>query len=112
MNNKIIKEVDKIIDYIKKSDTYKDYIFLEDKLSKHDKANSLINEVKKYQKILVKKELNKEDISDLENKINSNLEELNKIPLYVEYINKQEELNDLYQQIKNNLDEYFYSILN
>ncbi len=112
MNSNIIREVDEIIDYIKKSDTYKDYKYLEDKLSKHDKCNKLINEVKEYQRILVKKQLHEEDITDIETKINNNLLELNRIPLYVEFISKQEELNDMYQQIKNELDEYFYSILN
>ena len=53
MNNKIIKEVDEIIDYIKKSDTYKDYIFLEDKLSKHDKANSLINSLLNFSRSII-----------------------------------------------------------
>ncbi|MBR6113279.1 MAG: YlbF family regulator [Bacilli bacterium] len=112
MNSNIIREVDEIIDYIKKSDTYKDYKYLEDKLSKHDKANKLISEVKEYQRILVKKQLHKEDITDLETKINNNLSLLNKIPLYVEFISKQEELNDMYQQIKMELDEYFFDIMN
>ena len=66
MNSNIIREVDEIIDYIKKSDTYKDYKYLEDKLSKHDKCNKLINEVKEYQRILVKKQLHEEDITDIE----------------------------------------------
>lgn len=112
MNNKILDSIDDIIDFIKESDTYKDYTFLKDKLSKNEKANFLIKEIKKNQQELVKKEINNEDIKELENKINNNLKELNKIPLYVEYINTQEKLNDLYQEIKSRLDDYFYEKLN
>lgn len=112
MNNKILNEVDKIIEFIKESDDYKDYIYLKEKLSKHDKANNLINEIKKLQKEIVKLEVNKQDTKELDNKIKEDLEELNKIPLYVDFIKKQEKLNDYYQTIKTRLDEYFYNKMN
>ena len=112
MNNKILNEVDKIIEFIKESDDYKDYIYLKDKLSKHEEANNLINEIKLLQKKIVKLEVNKQDTKDLDNKIKANLDELNKIPLYRDFIDKQEVLNDYYQTIKNRLDEYFYNKMN
>ncbi len=112
MNNKILNEVDKIIEFIKESDDYKDYIYLKDKLSKHEEANNLINEIKLLQKKIVKLEVNKQDTKDLDNKIKANLDELNKIPLYRDFIDKQEILNDYYQTIKNRLDEYFYNKMN
>lgn len=112
MNNQILNEVDKIIEFIKESDDYKDYIYLKDKLSNHEKANNLINEIKLLQKKIVKLEVNKQDTKELDNKIKKDLEELNKIPLYVDFITKQEELNDYYQTIKERLDKYFYNKLN
>ena len=112
MNNKILNEVDKIIEFIKESDDYKDYIYLKDKLSKHEKANNLINEIKMLQKKIVKLEVNKQDTKELDNKIKDNLNELNKIPLYRDFIDKQEVLNDYYQTVKNRLDEYFYNKMN
>ena len=112
MNNKILNEVDKIIEFIKESDDYKDYIYLKDKLSKHEKANNLINEIKMLQKKIVKLEVNKQDTKELDNKIKDNLNELNKIPLYRDFIDKQELLNDYYQTIKERLDEYFYTKMN
>ena len=112
MNNKILSEVDKIIEYIKDTDDYKDYIYLKEKLSKNEKANNLINEIKNLQKDIVKLELESKDITELDNKISNNLQELNKIPLYVEYTQKQEILNDVYQTIKNRLDDYFYTKFN
>lgn len=112
MNNKILSEVDKIIEYIKDTDDYKDYIYLKEKLSKNEKANNLINEIKNLQKDIVKLELESKDITELDNKISNNLQELNKMPLYVEYTQKQEILNDIYQTIKNRLDDYFYDKFN
>ena len=112
MNNKILNEVDKIIEFIKESADYKDYIYLKDKLSKHEKANNLINEIKTLQKQAVKQEINKMDTKELDNKIKEKLDELNKIPLYRDFIDKQEILNDMYQAIKNKLDDYFYEKLN
>ena len=112
MNNDILNQVDNIVSIIKDSDDYKEYLYLKEKLSKHDKANTLINDIKKLQKELVKKRVNKEDISSLEKDINDKLDSLNKIPLYVDYINKQEFLNMIYQNIKNRLDDYFYNKLN
>lgn len=112
MNDKILKEVDNIVDYIRDSDDYKDYIYLKEKLSKNKKANDLIQKIKVIQKKLVKLELNKNDTSILEQEMNLYLEELNKIPLYVEYIQKQEYLNQVYQTIKTRLDDYFYEKLN
>lgn len=112
MNNKILNEVDKIIEFIKESDDYKDYIYLKDKLSKHEKANNLINEIKKLQKQAIKQEVNKMDTKELDNKIKDNLDKLNKIPLYRDFIDKQELLNDYYQTIKERLDEYFYTKMN
>ncbi len=112
MNNKILNEVDKIIEFIKESDDYKDYIYLKDKLSKNERANNLINEIKKLQKQAVKQEVNKMDTKELDNKIKDNLDKLNKIPLYRDFIDKQELLNDYYQTIKERLDEYFYNKMN
>lgn len=112
MNNKILNEVDKIIEFIKESDDYKDYIYLKDKLSKNERANNLINEIKKLQKQAVKQEVNKMDTKELDNKIKDNLDKLNKIPLYRDFIDKQELLNDYYQTIKERLDEYFYTKMN
>lgn len=112
MNKEILNEVDKIIEYIKDTDDYKDYIYLKEKLSNNDKANNLIKEIKNLQKDIVKLELEKKDITELDNKIKSNLQELNKMPLYVEYMQKQEILNDMYQIIKSRLDEYFYDKFN
>ena len=112
MNNLILDKVDEIINYIKETSEYKDYLFLKDKVSKNNKINNLIEEVRTIEKELVKLEVNNKDITDLEKEYNSKLEELNKIPLYKDYVDTVEKLDNIYQDIKNRLDNYFYEKLN
>jgi len=112
VNNIILEKVDSIIEEIKTSDVYIDYQFLNDKLSKNQNVTDIVEHVKSLQKQIVKKELLKESTTELENEISLLLDKLNNIPLYVEFVEKQKELNDIYQSIKERLDEYFYGILN
>ena len=53
VNNNITSKIEEIIDFIKDSKEYQDYLFLFDKLSKNDRCNSLIKLVKTLQKELV-----------------------------------------------------------
>ena len=112
MNNKILDKVDEIVTLVKESNEYKDYLFLKEKLSKHEKANTLIKEIKTIQKELVKLETKGNDTSELLEEYNSKKEELTKIPLYTDYINTVDKLNDMYKLIKERLDNYFDSKLN
>jgi len=112
VNNLILDKVDNLIDFIKDSQEYKDYVFLSEKLSNNKKVNDYIKRIKFLQKEIVKKELNHDDISSLEEEINLLLDKLNKVPLYVEFTSKQEELNEIFQLVKNTLNQYFYDIFN
>ena len=112
MNNEILDKVDEIITYIKDTDEYKDYVLLKDKLESNSKVKSLIKEVKSLQQKLVKAEAYRKDSKELESNYNQKLSELDKIPLYTDYKNSVEKLNEMYQTIKNRLDDYFYNKLN
>lgn len=112
VNNLILEKVDSLVKFIKESQEYKEYIYLSEKLSNNKKVQDYIKQIKVLQKEIVKKEFNKENIMHLEEEIKTSLAELDKIPLYKEFIDKQEELNEIYQLVKQRLDEYFYNILN
>ena len=112
MNNEILDKVDEIITYIKDTKEYKDYILLKEKLESNDKVKSLIREVKSLQQNLVKAEAYRKDSKKLESNYNQKLSELDKIPLYTDYKNSVEKLNEMYQTIKNRLDDYFNDKLN
>ena len=112
VNKEILVKVDKVIDEIKNSKDYQQYQYLKEKLSKHEKANNFITEIKKIQKEIIKKEVSKQDTTNLEKELNQKLDSLNKIPLYIEFVNSQEKLNNIYQVLKKELDDYFYNISN
>lgn len=107
VNNNILEKVDDIVTTIKESKEYQDYMFLSNKLAKNDKCNNLIKEIKFMQKEIVKKESLGEDSSEMEVKFANLVTQLNAIPLYNEFISKQQELNYIYQTIKEELDNYF-----
>ena len=110
VNSLILEKVDEIIETIKESKEYQDYQFLFNKLSQNVEANNLIKEVKIIQKKIVKKESLGESVVDLEEQLSLLVEQLETIPLYVEFVEKQSELNDLYQGIKEKLNVYFDKI--
>ena len=112
MNNEILAKIDEIVDYIKETDDYKDYFFLKEKLENNDKAKLLIQEIKNLQQDLVKKQAMNLEIAELDKEIKEKVVELEKIPLYQEFIEKQDNLNNMYQVIKNRLDDYFIDKLN
>ena len=50
LNNLELEKLNDIINYIKSSKQYKDYIYLHNKLANNKEAISYINEIKKLQK--------------------------------------------------------------
>lgn len=112
LNNLELEKLNDIINYIKSSKQYKDYIYLHNKLANNKEAISYINEIKKLQKKIVQNQSQNNDITILEEEINILLTKLNTIPLYVDYINKQTELNEFYNYLKNTLDNYFTDLVN
>ena len=89
MNNDIIKKVDEIIQTIEESTIYQKYLDLKNQIDKNKELKTLINEVRVLQKDIVHK-VKEKDV--LENKLN----ELNSHPLYIEYINTLDEINNTF----------------
>lgn len=112
MNNNILIKVDKLISYVKDTEEYKDYIYLYNKLKNNSLVNKLIKEVKDIQKKIVKEESLGNDTKGLEERVSELLKDLNGIPLYTEFVDKQSELNIMFQTIKQTLDDYFFNKLN
>ena len=112
VNKEILDKVDEIVTNIKNGKKYQDYLFLKDKLNNNEKVTILISDIKKIQKEIVKKEVLKQDIKELEEELNKKISLLNQIPLYSEFIEVQEDLNNTYQLLKQELDNYFTNLLN
>lgn len=109
--NKIEEKIDQIISLITNSNSYKRYEVLKEEINNHDKINELVNKIKDLQKIAVKKEYNKEDINSIDKEIESLYKELNNIPLYIEYNNYLEKLDEEQLLIKDKINNYFDNIV-
>ena len=105
MNNKILKKVDEIILEIENSEEYKKYLSLKDKIESNKELIGLINKVKVLQKDYVHHLCTKEELDKV-------TDELNSYPLYREYSNTIDEINNTYSIIENSLNNYFKSQLN
>lgn len=106
MNKKVINEIDTLIEVIKSSDIYKEYIDLLEKVNASDEIKNLTNEIRILNKKLV---LNPS--IELEELLKNKEKELNEIPLYLEYKYKLEELNNMLTIIKNKVEVFMKDIL-
>ena len=109
--NKIIEKTDEIIDVIIKSDKYKKYIDLKNKMSQDKEIMTLIDEVKSLQKKIINETYKGNDVSLFEEKIIKNMELLNNYPIYVEFNYLQEDLNEMFQYMKNTIQDNINNIL-
>lgn len=110
MNNKeIINKVIEIREFIENSTLYKNYLKSRELVNSDIELMTLIDNIKKYQKEIIKSPHKKEE---LEIKIDESLEILNNNPTYLEYINLQEEVNNLLTIFENKINKYFDSVFN
>lgn len=96
----ILDKVDEIINVIKTSPNYQKYLLLQEKMNNNQELISLINKVKALQKGLVNGK-NKED--ELKEKMTS----LENNPLYREYNNTINDINNEFAIVENTLNNYF-----
>jgi len=105
LNNEILKKVDEIIFEIENSPIYHNYLYLKEKISNNQELMELINKVRIMQQDVIHKKKNEKDLELL-------MDELNREPLYVEYKNTVDEINDTFTIIENSLNNYFDKIIN
>lgn len=100
--------LDDLIGSIKESDIYLNYKHILHQVEINGDINKLVNDIKGIQKQLVKEEYvnQSSSIDDLEKKLKIKTEKLNNIPLYKEYIDASNELNDLIQSVNQKIQLY------
>ncbi len=106
MNKEVINEIDTLINTIKSSDIYKEYIELLEKVSLSNEIKELTNEIR-----LINKKLVLTPSIELEELLSKREKELNEIPLYLEYKYKLEELNNMLTVIKNKVEIFMKDII-
>lgn len=114
LHKEILEEIESLVQDIKSSSSYQTYLKITEKMKQNESLMTLIQEYKTTQQQLVKADYDKqkEKKQELEEKLNSLSHRLNQIPLYVEYLNIQEELNNTFGQIKMFFEDYFDKKLN
>ena len=103
MVNIMNKELDELVSYIKNTSSYKKCISIKEKMDKNEEICSLVEDIKELQKKYVKSNYDvsiKKELYKLESRLNS-------IPIYVEYNNNLEEVNEMIDFVKDELNDYF-----
>lgn len=114
LNKDIISSLDELINTISSSDKYQKYQKVKEKMRQNSFLMNLIASYKKSQQELVKANYYNErkKSKEIQEELDRKLEQLKAIPLYTEYIFLQEELNEIFQYIKEDLEHYFNKKLN
>ncbi len=101
------KELDEVINTIINSDDYKSCIQLKEKMSTNKEICELVDKIKVLQKKYVRENGEEvlEELKPLE-------ERLNEIPIYVIYMQHLEKVNEMINYVKDELNDYFYKVLN
>lgn len=101
------KELEEVINTIINSDDYKSCIQLKEKMSTNKEICELVDKIKVLQKKYVRE--NGEEVLE---ELKLLEERLNEIPIYVIYMQHLEEVNKMINYVKDELNDYFYKVLN
>lgn len=107
MEKKVYKTIQDIITIISNSYEFKKCNDLKEKLDKNREVKDLVNTIKKLQKDYVRTmdDEIKGQLAVLEDKLNN-------IPLYVEFEQAVAEVNKKIDFVKDELNNYFYTVVN
>jgi len=96
----ILDKVDEIIEVIKKSPNFQKYLLLQEKMNSNQELISLINDVKDLQKMIV-------NGKDKETELKEKMSLLENNPMYREYNNIVNDINNEFAIVENTLNNYF-----
>lgn len=113
-NKEVLEKIEELVDDVKQLDQYRRFQAVKKKMQQNKEVMDLIASYKKSQQCLVKASYHKQmdEVKKQEDQLRLLEGKLYEIPLYVEYVSLQEELDLLFQQIKNYFDDYFAKKLN
>ncbi len=109
MNEKIITCLDCIIHHIQSSKEYQNCLLLKTKMDHNLEVMSLIQDIKKLQKLYVQSHYQDEEVH---RELDEKLKRLNSIPLYISYNQNLEVVNSMIDVFKDEMNDYFYQQFN
>ena len=104
--NDIKKEIDELFSDFENSKLYQDYLSIKKQLNNNEEIINIIEEIKRLQKIIV----NTKDLS-IENKLDELNKRLEKYPIYQDYVEIVDKINNELYTISDVFDKYFGKIL-
>lgn len=105
---KVSKALDLVIDCIINSNEYKKCISLKEKMSNNEEITDLINNIKDTQKKYIRSGYSE----SIKKELDSYEEKLLSIPIYFEYNNSLEKVNEMINCVKDTMNDYFDKLLN
>ncbi len=106
MNNKeILNKVDEIINNIESSNDYRDYLKLKEIINNDSEITALINNVRVKQKDFVHHLISEDELNKAYDKLNNH-------PVYREYLNKVDLINNQYAIIESNINKFIDDNIN
>ena len=107
MEKKLSNRIDDLVDYIINTKEYKNCIKYKEEMEKDDNIKEKVSNIKKLQK----KYVNSNDIS-IKEELDKLEDELNNMDLYIKYNQNLEVVNKMISYTKDELNDYFYNLLN
>ena len=109
MNKEIEDKLDEIVEYIKNTDSYKNYLKAKDILESKKNLKIIIENIKRLQKEIIKNPNNK---IELESELNKNIKLLESDIVYNQYTNYLSDVNNMLAIFENKINKYFLDVFN
>ena len=88
--------------------SYQKYLLIKDKMTNDKEINNLLEEIR----ILQKKLANNSNNIEIKNELDLKNNDLRNIPLYRDYLNTLDDINNIFNIIENKLNSYFDKKIN
>ena len=103
-------KIEELFQTIEESNEYKSYLNIKNILDRNEEVKKLVNEIKRLQQKSVKLEYNNDPkYKEVDAYIDEKVSKLNSIPIYKEYLNRMNELNDILSASSFQIEKYINS---